>query len=174
MRAALLVVAACSAPATPPIANATAAKPRASDEVVTARWSLLASVGDVTVTLEVGDRQVKLGTFYGGVYPAWQSYCDKKMGYLPARNVEFAKAHGALSKLTIINGSPDMNEPAPAGATIFLLKRPVPGVLELWELGASKPRASLPIAPTARVDEDFDDSDDRPGFQCGGDDGMNF
>lgn len=169
-----LVTAACSAHAPAPVSNeATATTVPNYHDNLTAEWSVTNDGGTVTVAVRIYDQFVALGTYHGHVFPAWQSYCDVKMGYLPARNVDYAKQKGALAKLTVVgDGSAAFEEPTPAGSTTFLLKRPSPNRLEVWKQDTRL--AVVAVWPNAEFDEEIDDDDGRPGFNCGGDDSMNM
>ena len=150
-RAALLVVAACgSAPPPKPIDNAVPV--RARDQVVVVEWNVLDTGADATIGLRVGAEIVQFGTYPGGVFPAWQSYCERKGG-TDERNLDVARRHGAFAKLTVTPVRADAHDPTPAGATTFLIKRPSRGLLEVWQLGTVKPRAAIQIDPAARVEE---------------------
>lgn len=168
-----IVAAACGAAHPPkPVANEATATPN-YQENVTAEWSVTNEGSTVTLAVRIYDQRVALGTYLGRVFPAWQSYCDVKMGYLPARNVEYAKTKGAIAKLTVVgDGDAPFEEPTPAGSTTFFLKRPSPNRLEVWKQETRL--AVVPVWPNARFDEEIDDDDALPGFNCGGDDGMNL
>jgi len=167
-----LVAAACSAHAPTPVSNEATATPNYHDSV-TAEWSVANDGSSVTVAVRIYDQRVALGTYRGRVFPAWQSYCDVKMGYSPARNVDYAKMKGAIAKLTVVgNGGASFEEPCPAGSTTFLVKRPSPNRLEVWKQDTRL--AVVAVWPNAHFDEEIDDDDGLPGFNCGGDDGMNM
>ena len=183
MRAALLVVAACSSapkPAKPVANNTTPIAPQLATKSYSVpgrqlalEWNVTQREADVALSLRIGTERIPIGAVMGNVYPAWLSYCDTKMGHSPARNVAFADKHGAFAKLTVVTGSPSFDEPAPKGSTTFLIKRPARDRLELVRLGDPNAMAMISIGADAKVEEVIEDEDDRPGFHCGGDDGMN-
>ena len=159
-----LVAAACTAHAPKTVSNE-ASGGLDFEHSVTAEWSIANDGNSVTVAVRIYNQRFALGTYLGRVYPPWQSYCDVKMGILPAPNVDYAKLKGAVAKLTVVNDGAHSEEPTPPGSTSFFVKRPSPNRVEIWKQDTRV--AVVAVWPNASFDEEIDDDDGKPGFDCG-------
>jgi hypothetical protein len=155
--AALLL--ACSGGAKP-VSNTVDSLPPRSDEL-RAEWLVARDGDNVTLALRIEDHRVALGTYRGRVAPAWQSFCDTKLGV--TRNGLVLKQRGAIAKLTITAEVADPGDPMPTGSTTFWLRRPTPGRIDVLKQDSIV--ASVPVWADTRFVESIEEGDP-PGFSC--------